>query len=252
MTTQTDQIISTTGTRLSLRYTAPIHKPTFVWFCGFKSDICGSKVTELERWATENGFGFLAFDYTGHGQSEGAFTDGTISVWRADALSAIAARTDGDLILVGSSMGGWLALLCALELQARIAALVLIAPAPDFTDKLMWPDLSPQQQEQILLEGVTLRPSEYDDPYPITRDLIEDGKKWSLLDDIIPIDSPIHILQGMQDPDVPWQHALRLADKVASQSVTIELIKDGDHRLSRSEDIARLLRVCTSLTRAET
>lgn len=244
MTTKTEHIMSSTGARLAARYTAPIHGPTFVWFSGFKSDMSGSKVTHLENWARQSEYGFLAFDYSGHGQSSGNFTDGTISIWRTDALSAIAAKTAGPLILVGSSMGGWIALLSALELQDRVKAIVLIAPAPDFTEKLMWPELSPQQQQEILDKGVTLKPSDYDAPYPITKALIDDGKAWNLLDGTIAIDVPIHILQGMQDADVPWRHALRLSEHLASNSVVIEFIKDGDHRLSRDSDIARLEHAC--------
>lgn len=218
--------------------------PTFVWLSGFKSDMTGSKVTELESWATREGAGFLAFDYTGHGQSDGKFEDGTISMWRDDCLDAIDALTDGPLILVGSSMGGWMALLTALELTERLQALVLIAPAPDFTQKLMWPEFTPEQQNEIMEKGATLRPSDYGDPYPISRALIEDGKQWQLLDRPIEIDVPVRILQGMQDADVPWRHAERLVETMRSPDLVFSLIKDGDHRLSRDQDIARLKTVC--------
>lgn len=235
------------GRRLAYRYTPPRNGRSFVWLSGFKSDMSGTKVTVLEDWARKAGHGFLAFDYSGHGQSDGAFEDGTISTWREDALAAIGALTEGPLVLVGSSMGGWMALLSALALKDRVAAMVLIAPAPDFTEELMWPEFDAIAQAEIMTKGMTLRPSEYGDPYPITRALIEDGKQWTLLDKPIKFDGPVRILQGQQDPDVPWQHAFRLVDAIVSVDVVFTLIKDGDHRLSRDQDIARLLATCDAL-----
>ena len=240
----TEQITIADGIKIALRYTPPVQGPTYVWCCGFKSDMSGSKVTRLEAWATQHGYGFLAFDYSGHGQSTGRFEDGTISSWRRDTLATIAAKTNGPLILVGSSMGGWMALLAALALKKQVEAIVLIAPAPDFTDKLMWSNFSRAQQEEILNTGMTLRPSEYDAPYPITRALIEDGREWNLLDAEIPLTLPVRILQGMQDTDVPWSHALSLLEQLSTEDVVMHLIKDGDHRLSRDQDIARLITVC--------
>ena len=235
------------GRRLAFRYTAPKKGPTYVWLSGFMSDMSGSKVTVLEAWAKAQGYGFLAFDYSGHGLSDGKFEDGTISAWREDAMAAIEAQTAGDLVLVGSSMGGWMALLSALELGARVKGMVLIAPAPDFTQKLMWPEFSFEQQAEIMGQGLTLRPSDYDEPYAITRALIVDGQNWSLLDAPIELNMPIRILQGMQDADVPWQHAMRLVDTLTSEDVVFSLIKDGDHRLSREQDIARLVETCAGL-----
>lgn len=235
------------GRRLAYRATAPRTGLTYVWLSGFKSDMTGTKVTVLEDWAKQQGHGFLAFDYSGHGESGGSFEDGTISAWREDALAAIEALTTGPLVLVGSSMGGWMALLAALALKARVAAMVLIAPAPDFTQKLMWPEFSAEQQTEIMQQGRTLRPSDYGDPYPITRALIEDGKQWALLDDPIALTCPVRILQGQQDPDVPWQHAFRLVDALVSEDIVFSLIKDGDHRLSRDQDIARLVTTCAEL-----
>ena len=235
------------GRRLAYRYTPPRSGRSFVWLSGFKSDMSGTKVTVLEDWARTAGHGFLAFDYSGHGQSDGAFEDGTISTWREDALAAIGALTEGPLVLVGSSMGGWMALLSALALEDRVAAMVLIAPAPDFTEELMWPEFDAIAQAEIMTKGMTLRPSEYGAPYPITRALIEDGKQWNLLDKPIKFDGPVRILQGQQDPDVPWQHAFRLVDAIVSVDVVFTLIKDGDHRLSRDQDIARLLATCDAL-----
>jgi hypothetical protein len=240
-------LMSPQGRRLAYRYAAPQSGLTFVWLSGFKSDMTGTKVTVLEDWAKAQGHGFLAFDYSGHGVSGGAFEDGTISAWREDALAAIEGLTSGPLVLVGSSMGGWMALLAALALKPRIAAMILIAPAPDFTQKLMWPEFSSEQQAEIMQQGQTLRPSDYGDPYPITRALIEDGEQWTLLDGLIELTCPVRILQGMNDPDVPWEHAFRLIDELVSEDVVFSLIKDGDHRLSRDQDIARLVETCRAL-----
>lgn len=239
--------VSPQGRRLAYRHSAPRSGLTYVWLSGFKSDMSGSKVTVLEAWAKAQGHGFLAFDYSGHGLSGGTFEDGTISAWREDALAAIEALTSGALVLVGSSMGGWMALLSALALKDRVASMVLIAPAPDFTQKLMWPEFTAEQQAEIMEQGRTLRPSDYGDPYPITRALIEDGANWTLLDAPIDLQMPIRILQGMQDPDVPWEHAFKLVDALKSCDVVFTLVKDGDHRLSRDQDIDRLVQTCADL-----
>lgn len=247
----TSYFTSPDGRRLAYRASAPTGSPlTFVWLSGFKSDMSGTKVTELEAWARTAGHGFLAFDYSGHGESDGAFEDGTISAWRADALAAIDAHTSGPVILVGSSMGGWMALLTALARPARVAGLVLIAPAPDFTEKLIWPEFSPEAQAEIMEKGFTLRPSDYDEPYTITRNLIEDGRTWQILDAPIRIDVPVRILQGKEDVDVPWRHAERLVDTITSSDLIFTLIKDGDHRLSRDQDIARLKATCADIAHA--
>lgn len=220
---------------------------TFVWLSGFMSDMQGTKVMELESWAKAQGHSFLAFDYSGHGESEGAFEDGTISQWREDSLDVIRQTTKGDLVLVGSSMGGWMALLSALALPERVKGMVLIAPAPDFTEKLMWPEFSDAAKTEIMEKGVHMRPSDYDSPYPITRNLIEDGRAWSILDAPIAFDGPVRILQGLQDADVPWQHAQRLVETMTSEDLVFQLIKDGDHRLSRTQDIARLKATCAEI-----
>lgn len=244
----TDSFTSPEGRRIAFRRAAaPAGGVTLVWLCGFKSDMSGGKALAVEAWAREAGHGTLLFDYSGHGQSGGAFEEGTISAWRADALAAIDAQTEGPLVLVGSSMGGWMALLAATARPERVRGLVLIAPAPDFTEKLMWPEFSPEQQAEILDQGFTLRPSDYGPPYPITRALIEDGRRWSILDTPIAFDGPVRILQGMQDPDVPWGHALALAASLTSPDVVLTLIKQGEHRLSQEADIGRLLAACGEL-----
>ncbi|MEL7545778.1 MAG: alpha/beta hydrolase [Pseudomonadota bacterium] len=235
------------GRRLAYRHFEGRTGVTFVWLSGFKSDMSGTKVTLLEDWAKNVGESFLAFDYSGHGLSDGRFEDGTISEWRDDVIDIISGLTDGPLVLVGSSMGGWMALLAANELKNRVRALVLIAPAPDFTQKLIWAGMKPDAREEVEREGRTLFPSDYGDPYPISKALIDDGESWSVLDEPITFDGPVRILQGMNDEDVPWQHAFRLIKAITSEDVIFQLIKDGDHRLSRDEDIARLIKFCSEL-----
>ena len=235
------------GRRLAYRRHDGASGLTYVWLSGFKSDMQGTKVVELEAWAKAQGHGFLAFDYSGHGESDGAFEDGTISQWREDALEAIRQTTEGDLVLVGSSMGGWMALLSALALAERVKGMVLIAPAPDFTEKLMWPEFSDAAKAEIMEKGVHMRPSDYDEPYAITRALIEDGKTWSILDAPIAFDGPVRILQGRLDADVPWEHAFRLVETMTSENLVFQLVKDGDHRLSRPQDIARLKTTCAEI-----
>jgi len=221
--------------------------PTVVWLGGFRSDMIGAKAEALSDWALEHGHSFIRFDYQGHGESEGRFQDGTIGLWRADALVVIDELTEGPLLLVGSSMGGWLACHAALARPERVRAMVLIAPAADFTSALMEPGMDAAARAEMAATGVWRRPSDYGGPYPITRALIEDGRRWSILPTLggppIPIDVPVHILQGSRDPDVPVAHARRLAEALRSPDVTFELIPDGDHRLSRPEDLARLVAV---------
>jgi pimeloyl-ACP methyl ester carboxylesterase len=214
--------------------------PTLVWLGGFNSDMTGTKAQALADWAIEQGRAYVRFDYFGHGVSTGAFADGTITRWRQDALAVIDRLTEGPLILVGSSMGAWIACLATLTRKNRIAGMVLIAPAPDFTEKLMKPEMPPEAHRELAQHGVWLRPSEYG-LYPINRTLLEDGARWSILGAPIGIHVPVRILQGAADEDVPWRHALELAEAIEGEDVVFTLIKDGDHRLSRPEDIARLL-----------
>lgn len=216
--------------------------PTVVWLGGFKSDMTGTKAEALAEWAAANGRAYVRFDYFGHGASTGDFADGTITRWRDDAIAVLNELTAGDLVLVGSSMGGWIACLAALAAPKRVKALVLVAPAPDFTEKLMTPEIPPEGHAALAADGVWMRPSAYGDPYPITRALLEDGARWSILGgEPIPIQVPVRILQGGDDPDVPWRHALELAHALKSDDVVFTLVKDGDHRLSRPQDIARLV-----------
>ncbi|MBX9740404.1 MAG: alpha/beta fold hydrolase [Beijerinckiaceae bacterium] len=228
-------------------------RPGIVWLGGFKSDMLSTKAQRLDDMAAAQGRACLRFDYSGHGESGGRFEDGTISLWLEESLALIRAETEGPQILVGSSMGGWIALLAARALGAqeaarRLAGLVLIAPAVDFTEALMWARMTPDIRRQIEQEGVWMRESAYSpDPYPVTRKLIEDGRRNLLLGDVIEAHACVHILQGMKDPDVPWSHAMTLVEHLAGDCVTLSLIKDGDHRLSREEDIARLLAAVDSL-----
>lgn len=231
--------------------------PTLVWLGGFRSDMTGSKAMKVEEYAKERGQACLRFDYAGHGQSSGAFVDGTIGSWRDDAAAMIEAEASDESILVGSSMGGWIGLLLAMEeanrakvdgRASRIKALVLIAPAPDFTQKLMWPKFSEAEQKTILEEGRLVQPSPYDpEPTIITRNLIGDGENHLILDGLIETACPVRILQGVADPDVPHTHALKLVEALAGEDVVMTLIKDGDHRLSRDDDLAALVRVLDAL-----
>ena len=222
-------------------------KPGIVWMGGFKSDMRSTKAARLDALAAASGRACLRYDYSGHGESDGKFEDGTIGQWAAQSLAIFRAQTHGPQIVVGSSMGGWIALLVARELARlgesdRLAGLVLIAPAVDFTEALMWPKLTATARRDIETKGFWLRPTPYaPDPYPITKALIEDGRQHLLFDGEIRTNCPVHILQGMQDPDVPWRHALTLVEHLAGDPCTLTLVKDGDHRLSREEDIARLL-----------
>jgi pimeloyl-ACP methyl ester carboxylesterase len=229
------------GERIAWRRVAG-RGPTVVWLGGFMSDMTGTKAQALSDWALANGRAFLRFDYLGHGESSGAFRDGTITRWRADALAAIAGLTEGPLVLVGSSMGGWISCLVAVGIPERLHAMVLIAPAADVTEALMKPGLPPEAHDAIARDGEWIRPSLYDPTgYPITRGLLDDGARWSILGAPVPVDVPVRILQGREDPDVPWLHALELANAIRSEDVVFTLIKDGDHRLSRDQDIARLV-----------
>ena len=222
--------------------------PGLFWLGGFKSDMRGTKAEALDLWARDHGRAMTRFDYSGHGESGGDFTDGTIGRWLEESLAVFDARCRGPQVAIGSSMGGWLALLLAQGLarrgasQATLVSLVLVAPAVDFTEELMWKRFPPEAKREIETTGVWARPSQYSDqPYPITRALIEEGRGHLLLHGMIETGCPVRILQGVQDPDVPWQHAVELTSRFARDDVVLTLVKDGDHRLSRPEDIERLI-----------
>jgi pimeloyl-ACP methyl ester carboxylesterase len=222
--------------------------PALFWLGGFKSEMNGIKAVALDRWAKEADRGIVRFDYSGHGESGGDFAAGTISRWLEESVAVFDAFCRGGQIVVGSSMGGWLALLLTRELargrerRASIAGVVLVAPAVDFTEELMWKRFPPEVKRQIEETGAWKRPSAYSlEPYLITRGLIEDGRRHLLLDGMIETGCPVRILQGVQDPDVPWQHAVELTTHFAQDDVVLTLVKDGDHRLSRPEDIERLI-----------
>ncbi len=245
--TQASFLLRADGEKLAYMHdAAPLQKekagnPVGVtWLGGFKSDMTGTKATALADWARAAARSYTRFDYFGHGQSSGCFREGTITRWRDDALSVLDELATGPQILVGSSMGAWIALLAALARPDQVKALVLIAPAPDFTEALMWEGFDETIRGTLRTEGIYLQPSEYDEPLEISYGLIEDGRKHLLLGDTIPLTFPVRILQGMADEDVPWRHAMLLAETLASADVTISLTKDGDHRLSEPDDIERL------------
>ena len=232
--------IKSDGARIAYCRT-PGRDPGIVFLGGYSSDMTGTKALALEAYASARGQAFLRLDYQGHGRSSGDFRDGTIGMWLSDALAVIDAETAGPQILVGSSMGGWIMLLAALHRRARVAGLVGIAPAPDFTEELMWPDLDPEQQSTLERERILHVPSEYSDtPTIITMQLIEEARGHLILQETIPIMVPVRLLHGMRDPDVPWRHSLRLADRLATPDVQVTLVKDGDHRLSTPCDLALL------------
>ena len=223
--------------------------PGLFWLGGFKSDMKGTKAEALDRWAAEHGRAMVRFDYSGHGESGGNFLDGTIGRWLEESLAVFDAFCRGPQVAIGSSMGGWLALLMVRELarrgvaaNAQVTGLVLVAPAVDFTEELMWKRFAPEVRREIEDKGMWARPSQYsEEPYLISRGLIEEARNHLLLEGMIETGCPVRILQGVQDPDVPWQHAVELSSRFAQDDVVLTLVKDGDHRLSRPEDIERLI-----------
>lgn len=234
-------------------------RPGILWLGGFKSDMKGTKAEALDRWAKEQGRACVRFDYSGHGESGGDFRDGTIGRWLEESRAVFAHFCEGPFVAVGSSMGGWISLLLAQQGRAaaqgrgRLAGLVLIAPAVDFTEALMWARFPPEIRRQIEETGSWDRPSEYSaEPYPITRQLIEEGRQHLLLGGLIETGCPVRILQGVKDEDVPWQHAIALVSKIARDDVVLTLVKDGDHRLSRPEDIERLIGAVSELIESQT
>jgi pimeloyl-ACP methyl ester carboxylesterase len=219
--------------------------PGLVWLSGFKSDLVSTKASFLADWAKIVGVSYLRFDYSGHGQSTGPIEDFTIGDWLAESLACFDRLTKGPQILVGSSMGGWITLLLARSLIERgqgdrLKAIVLIAPAWDMTEELMWKQFPPEAKAALERDGVFYQPSEYGEPYALTRVLIEEGRNHLLAGSGFDPGCPVRILQGLRDPDVPWEHAFGLVDLLAGEDVRLTLIKDGEHRLSREKDLALL------------
>lgn len=222
--------------------------PTLVWMGGLKSDMTGTKAEALAGWATKTGRAFLRFDYSGHGASEGRFENGSITRWLADALAVIDFLTKEPLILVGSSMGAWIAALVAMHRRKQIAGIVFIAPAPDFTEDLVWRRLTEEDRDRLALEGRIILHSTYsEEPTILTLGLVEDGRRHLILGGEIAFDCPVRILQGMADPDVPWRHALKFAEKLNAADMELLLIKSGDHRLSRPGDITKIIAAIESI-----
>ena len=223
-------------------------EPGIVWLGGYRSDMLGTKAETLSAWASANGRAFLRHDYSGHGESGGEFRDGTISTWLAESLAVLRAFTQGPQILVGSSMGAWIALRMAQELRRagedeRLAGMVLLAPAPDFTAELIEPSLSEEHRRDLERQGYFEEPSEYaPEPNVYTRALIEDGRQNRVMTGPIDTHCPVHVIQGMADPDVPHEHALKLVSLLPADDVTLSLVPDGDHRLSRPQDLDLMVR----------
>jgi len=224
------------------------HAPTVVFLCGFNSDMNGAKAEALDGFCATRGQAFLRFDYFAHGASSGDFTQATIGRFLADTLEVVDRLTAGKLVLVGSSIGGWLMLLAALARRERVQALLGIAAAPDATEDLMWGRFPPELRAKILAEGAARVPSKYSEAgYLITRLLIEEGRAHLVMRGAIGLDCPVRLLHGMADPDVPWQTSLALANRLASGDVQVSLVKDGDHRLSRESDLDLLQRSLAAL-----
>lgn len=221
-----------------------------VIFCGgFMSDMTGTKAQTLEAHCASQGRAFVRFDYLGHGQSSGEFADGTIGRWQQDALAVFDELTAGPQVVVGSSMGGWISLLLALQRPERVQGLLLLAPAPDFTEEIFNEEFSDDERAQLSQQGQVLRPTDYgDQPYTITENLINEGRQQLLLNrDQIQVNCPVHIVHGMQDSDVAWQRSLLLTEKLQSQRVALHYIKHGDHRLSEPEDLQRMCNLTEAL-----
>ena len=232
--------------------------PGLLWLGGYRSDMSGTKALALDKWAQMNGFACCRFDYSGHGQSGGKFIDGTITRWLEESLAVFDKFTNGPQILIGSSMGAWVALRLVSEIllrgdSERLKALLLLAPAPDFTHELMMPHLSDEHKQQLETKGFMQEQSKYsDEPDIFTRALFEDGEKNLVMNGMIETLCPVHIIQGMRDEDVPFSHAMKLINFLPGENVTMTLVKDGDHRLSREHDIGMILQAVKRLGRDET
>lgn len=237
----------TVGTGADAREIAVLRRdgagPDVLFLIGFRSDMAGSKAMALDAWGAAAGRAVVRFDYSGHGRSGGRFEDGTIGRWLEEADAVVERVCRQPVVLVGSSLGGWIALLLARKLKAQkaVAGLVLVAPAADFTARLMEPAFPPEAWAALERHAVYHRPSAYGDPYPITRSLLTESRAYLLLDGPIDVGCPVHILQGVRDPDVPWQHAVETVSRIATDDVVLTLVKDGDHSLSRPQDLERLI-----------
>ena len=248
--TDIQHLIRPDGERLAWRRTEG-DGPTVLWIGGFRSDMDGTKALHLEAEARARGWAYVRYDHFAHGASSGDWRQATIGRWRDDAIALIDAL-EGPVLIVGSSMGGWIALLAALARPRRVSGLVLIAPAPDFTERLMWPGLDDHLRQAILRDGEAL----FSDPgglgdYVLTRAMFAEAREnWLLLDRPIPVSAPVHILQGKRDEPVPWRHALSLVERLEGGDVILDLIQDGDHRLSRPQDLDRLTGAVRSMREA--
>ncbi len=223
--------------------------PTVVFCAGFMSDMEGSKALALDAFCQSRGQAYLRFDYSGHGQSSGEFTDGTIGAWKEDALAIIDQVTTGDLIIVGSSMGGWIGLLCAIELKARVKGYVGLAAAPDFTKELCWDQYSDEIKETLRRDGVYYEPCDYgDEPYAMTMTLLQEGDDHLIMDKAIDLDCPVRLVHGMKDTDVPPTTAQRISNQLKSEDVVTTYVKNGDHRLSTDADLKRLCQIVKEIS----
>ena len=241
--------LSRAGVEIAYRR-LPGRGPGLVFLGGYRSAMTGTKATALEAFCRADGRAFLRFDYRGHGESPGDFLDGTIGAWRDDALAVLDALTDGPQILVGSSMGGWIMLLAALARPRRVAGLLGVAAAPDFTEDLIWARCDAARRAALAADGVIRESSPHDEePFPITLRLIEDGRRHLLLRAPIPIHCPVRLMHGKLDAEVPWETAPRTAHRLAGRDVEILTVEDGDHRLSRPEDLDRLWAAAQALCR---
>jgi len=239
--------------RIAYRFDAGASEasPAIVWLSGFLSDMASTKVVYLSDWASANGYAMLRFDYSGHGLSGGDIEQASVGDWLEEAQTMLTLAGQRPIVLVGSSLGGWISLLLARELaqgdNSQLEGLVLIAPAWDMTEKLMWEKMSEKARNAVLTEGVFYAPSDYDDPYPLTKILIEEGRNHLLVDGNIPVNAPVRILQGMSDNDVPWEHSRALVDLLATDDVELTLVKSAGHRLSEPADLERLARTIAAL-----
>jgi len=247
------EILDVSGTQIAVRH-RPGGNPGLVWLGGYRSDMLGTKAERLDALAGELGLAYTRHDYSGHGESGGKFTDGTISTWLAQSIAVFEKYTGGPQILIGSSMGGWVALRMVQELNKgaqndRIAGLVLLAPAPDFTVELMEPELTDAQRADLENKGYFEEFSEYspDDPNIFTKAFFDDGRENRVLTEPLDTWCPVHILQGMADPDVPYMHAQKLMEYLGKDDATLTLVRDGDHRLSRPQDLDLLARTVTAM-----